>query len=174
LLETFVLFPVDLLVVQTRSPYVERDLDLLSQMPFAWLSMTIETNDDRTRRALTPAAPSIEGRLQAMRTARAMGIKVQAAVSPVLPHDCTVFADLLAGVCDRAVVDTFVSGDGAGGRRTARRPLPRQFGAAGLGDWRDEREARRLYEELRRRLVMGAVGWSAAGFNGLAERAQEE
>src|SRR5712692_1112105 len=36
---------LDLLVVQTRSPLAERDLPLMLQIPYAWLSITIETND---------------------------------------------------------------------------------------------------------------------------------
>lgn len=75
--------PVGLLVVQTRSPLVTRDYDLLAQMPFAWLFMTVETNDDGVRKALTPTCPSIERRVDAMRLARVRGIHVQAAISPV-------------------------------------------------------------------------------------------
>src|SRR5438093_354117 len=52
LLDVFGRRPIGRLVVQTRSPLVERDLDLLASMPFAWLSMTVETDDDRVRRAL--------------------------------------------------------------------------------------------------------------------------
>ncbi len=36
---------LDLLVVQTRSPLAERDLSLLKQIPYAWLSVTIETDE---------------------------------------------------------------------------------------------------------------------------------
>ena len=86
ILEVFCELPVGLLLLQTRSPLVERDLDLLAELPFAWLSMTVETDDDEVRRALTPTCPSIERRFAAMRRARALGIAVQAAVSPVLPH----------------------------------------------------------------------------------------
>jgi len=71
--------PVGLLVVQTRSPLVEKDFDMLEQLPCAWLSMTVETDDDTVRRALTPTCPSIERRLMTMRRARERGIKVQAA-----------------------------------------------------------------------------------------------
>ena len=159
--------PVGVLVVQTRSPLVERDYDLLAGMPFAWLSMTVETDDDAVRRALTPTCPSIERRLAAMRRARERGIRVQAAVSPVLPQDAERFSDLLAGVVDRVVVDTFL-GDGAGGKRSARRPLPARFAELGYGDWRDRSAAERLYELLQSRLGADRVGWSQDGFNALA------
>jgi DNA repair photolyase len=47
LLELFARYDdLDLLVVQTRSPLAARDLDLLARIPYAWLSLTIETDDD--------------------------------------------------------------------------------------------------------------------------------
>lgn len=167
LLEVFRDHPIALLVVQTRSPLVERDFDLLAQLPFAWLSMTVETDDDRVRRALTPACPGIPRRLATMRRAREAGIRVQAAVSPALPGDAARFAGLLAQAADRVVVDSF-AGDGAGGRRTARRPLPAQFAAAGHGDWRDQQGPRGLLAALRERLGPDRVVWSQEGFNSLA------
>jgi DNA repair photolyase len=167
LLEVFVEQPVALLVVQTRSPLVERDFDLLSRMPFAWLSMTVETDDDAVRRGLTPTCPSIERRLRTMRLARERGIRVQAAVSPALPHDSKRFADLLLGAADRVVVDTFF-GDGSNGKRTSRRPLPARFLELGLGDWRDLSAAERLLYELTQLMGTDRVGWSQEGFNHLA------
>lgn len=170
ILEVFQELPVALLVVQTRSPLVERDFDLLSRMPFAWLSMTVETDDDGVRRALTPACPSIDRRLKTMRLAREQGIPVQAAVSPALPHDSARFAALLAASADRVVVDTFF-GDGADGKRTNRRPLPRRFEDLGFGDWRDVSAAERLHQALLVRMGQARAGWSRDGFNDLAMNA---
>lgn len=170
ILETLRERPIGLLVVQTRSPLVERDYDVLAGLPFAWLSMTVETDDDDVRRALTPVCPSIERRLTAMRRARERGIKVQAAVSPALPGDPQRFATMLAGAADRVVVDTF-AGDGAGGKRTMRRPLPARYAELGWGDWRDDSAARRLFDALRARLGERRVFWSQEGFNALAVEA---
>ena len=166
-LEVFSAHPVGLLVVQTRSPLVERDYDLLAEMPFAWLSMTVETDDDSVRRALTPTCPSIERRFEALQRARERGIRVQATVSPTLPHRADRFVDRLAAVADRVVVDTFY-GDGADGERTSRRPLPALFRRSGYGDWRDNSAAERLYALLGERLGAERVGWSREGFNALA------
>jgi DNA repair photolyase len=166
-LEAFLEQPVALLVVQTRSPLVERDLDLLSRLPFAWLSMTVETDDDAVRKALTPTCPSIERRLRTMRLARERGIRVQAAVSPTLPHDHERFAAALEEAADRVVVDTFF-GDGSGGKRTGRRPLPLRFQELGFGDWRDMEAAERLHAALLERMGRERVGWSQEGFNDLA------
>jgi DNA repair photolyase len=162
--------PIGLLIVQTRSPLVERDFDLLAAMPFAWLSMTVETDDDSVRRALTPTCPSIERRLQSMRLAHERGINVQAAVSPTLPHDHDRFATLLVDAADRVVVDSFF-GDGSDGKRTNRRPLPQRFAELGFGDWRDVSAAQTLHGELTRRLGPNRVGWCRDGFNYLAAAA---
>ncbi|MEX2246282.1 MAG: radical SAM protein [Dehalococcoidia bacterium] len=158
--------PVGLLVVQTRSPLVERDFDLMAEMPFAWLSMTVETDDDAVRRALTPTCPAIHRRFEAMRRARQYGIRVQAAVSPLLPHEPERFAALLEGVADRVIVDTFF-GDGSDGARTRRRPLPRRYEELGWGDWRDTTAAEHLHGLLGARFGERA-GWSRDGFNALA------
>lgn len=169
ILEVFLEWPIGLLVVQTRAPLVERDFDLLSRMPFALLSMTVETNDDSVRRALTPTCPSIERRFEAMRQAREQGIRVQAAVSPVLPHEHDAFVELLCESADRVVVDTFF-GDGSNGKRTGRRPLPARFEELGFGDWRDISAAERLHQTLVQRLGAERAGWSQDGFNDLAMR----
>ncbi len=166
-LEVFAQRPIGLLVVQTRSPLVEKDFDILRRLPFAWLSMTVETDDDVVRRALTPTCPSIERRLTAMRRARELGINVQAAVSPMLPANVDRFAAILAESADFIVVDTFF-GDGANGKRTANRPLPIRFRELGLGDWRDTSSAQQLHAVLQERLGHERVGWSRDGFNALA------
>jgi DNA repair photolyase len=172
-LEVFREQPVALLVVQTRSPIVERDFDLLEEMPFVWLSITVETDDDSVRRALTPICPRIERRLATMRQARERGISVQAAISPALPHNAERFASLLNEAADRVIVDTFF-GDGSGGKRTRRRPLPRRFAALGYGDWRDIGSAQNLFAILTARLGEERVTWSREGFNALAEAARRE
>ncbi len=166
-LEVFAEHPVGLLVVQTRSPHVEKDFDILEQLPFAWLSMTMETDDDAVRRALTPTCPSIERRLITMQRARKQGIKVQAAVSPMLPANVDRFTAILAESADFIVVDTFF-GDGANGKRTDNRPLPIRFRELGFGDWRDVSHAQQLYAVLQERLGHERVGWSREGFNALA------
>lgn len=167
-LEVFAERPVGLLVVQTRSPHVEKDFDILERLPFAWLSMTVETNHDAVRRALTPTCPSIERRLMTMRRARERGIRVQAAVSPMLPANVQRFASILAECADRVIVDTFF-GDGSNGKRTGNRPLPQKFRELGFGDWRDTARAQELKTILEDRFGEELVGWSREGFNALAE-----
>jgi hypothetical protein len=102
-----------------------------------------------------------------MRAAREEGIKVQAAISPTLPHNTERFVELLSASADRVIVDTFL-GDGTNGRRTARRPLPRRFADLGYGNWRDDSAAEALHTSLVKCMGAENVGWSQAGFNSLA------
>lgn len=168
-------FPPALLVVQTRSPLVADDFERLAQLgDRAWLSFTLETDRDDVRKALTPRAPAIAQRIATIRAAQQAGLQVQVAASPCLPYSSVeTFADLLAELGDRVVVDTFVAGDGSGGRRTAATATADVYEAAAWGDWRGDDAARALYAALQQR-VGAAVGWSAAGFTALAHAARQD
>lgn len=177
-LEALALRPPGLLVIQTRSPLVARDFDLIRALgDGCWLSFTLETDVDEVRRALTPRCPSVDQRLQTLKDALAAGINVQVAVSPCLPFSSVdAFGALLlehgARRGGRVVVDTYASGDGGGGKRTARTPIPAAYAAHEWGEWRSEERARALYDWLRARIDERA-GWSQAGFTALARRVTE-
>ncbi|HWP35680.1 MAG TPA: radical SAM protein, partial [Thermodesulfobacteriota bacterium] len=135
-LEALVEFPPAHLTVQTRSPLVERDFDLLVRLgPRVRLSVTVETDDEAVRRALTPTSPPVARRLATLRRARALGIETQAAISPVLPCNPERFAALVAEVADRVYLDSLWVGDGARGARSAALGMPRRLRAIGRGDW---------------------------------------
>lgn len=169
-LEVFIRYRPGLLVVQTRSPIVEDDLDLIGDLgDCAWLSLTIETDDDAVRQALTPGVPRIARRRRTLEAAQAAGLQTQVTLSPYLPvREADAFAGWLARYAHRAVVDTFTSGDGSHGRRTARSRLPEAYAAAELGDWHSEEEARAFCHLLVEKMGAERVGWSEAGFNGLS------
>ncbi|GIK42150.1 MAG: hypothetical protein BroJett011_59830 [Chloroflexota bacterium] len=168
-LEVFNRYRPGLLVIQTRSPLVRRDFPLIAAFgAHAWLSLTIETDNDAIIRQLTPKVPSITARMKVAEQAKAAGLKVQVAISPLLPlTQPDYFADWLTAVADRVIVDTFVSGDGSQGRRTASTRIPVLWRKLGYGDWQDETTAQALYQLLLTRLGPERVGWSAAGFNSL-------
>ena len=174
-LEAFTTAAPGLLVVQTRSPLVERDFDLLAALgDRCWLSITFETDREDVRQALTPHCPSIARRLATIRAARAAGLNVQVAVSPCLPYSgLDAFGGLLLELGQRVVVDSYASGDGQGGTRTARTSIPDEYVRLGWGDWQAEEAARSLHIWLSKR--MGErVGWSRAGFTHLARRVTTE
>ncbi len=155
-----------LLVVQTRSPLVERDIDLLTRLGSrVWVSLTIETNRDDVRRQITPASPSIERRLMTLERLTAAGLKTQAAISPVLPCDAEGFAELIAPRASRVVVDTLWQGDGASGRRSAELGMPELLRRLGYESWLKEDAHIELLTALRQRMGAERVGFSQEGFN---------
>ena len=155
-----------LLVVQTRSPLVERDADLLAQLGNRlWLSLTIETNRDEVRRQITPASPSIERRLLTSERMKLAGVRVQVAISPMLPCDAKEFAELVAPRASRAVVDTLIHGDGAGGRRSTELGMPELLRSLGYANWLNADAHVPLLEALRERMGAQRVGFSQQGFN---------
>lgn len=154
-----------LLAVQTRAPQAARDFDKMAALgERCLLNMTIETDREDVRKFLTPHCASISLRLQTVRKAREAGVPTQITVSPCLPHSNTeAFGRLLLASCDRVVVDSFVSGDGSGGKRTARTAVPALFGAKEWEEWRSQEEALALYGWLRER-IGDKAGWSQEGF----------
>ena len=156
------------LVIQTRSPLVERDLDLLAHLgPRVTVSLTIETNREEVRRAITPTSPSIPRRLRTLARLGQAGIATQAALSPLLPCDPPAFADQIAAVTSRATVDTLIDGDGNAGRRSRALGMPAILTSLGYPEWFDNSPSREMLQLLRDRLGHEMVGFSTAGFNSL-------
>lgn len=167
-LEVFAKMPPGLLVVQTRSPLVLRDLDLLLALrPIVWVSLTLETDNDRVRRAFTPTSPPVAARIRTLRLLRQAGIRTQAAISPMLPNDPGAFAAALDDVCDRALVDTLFAGDGADGKRSEALGMRDLFERLGYGGWYGPDAHEPLVRALRSKLGPQRVAFSAEGFNTL-------
>lgn len=167
-LEVFLKHPPALLNLQTRSPIVEDDFPLIKEFgDRCWLNFTLETDLESVRKAVTPRCPPLAARTEALRGARDMGLNIQVTVSPCLPFSgVETFGELLLSLADRVVVDTYTTGDGMRGRRTANTAIPGIYVQEQWGDWRAEDAARSLYEWLRERIGERA-GWSQAGFAAL-------
>jgi DNA repair photolyase len=166
LLETMAELPPDFVLLQTRSPLVVRDMDLLRRLGSrVRVSLTIETDLESVRRRFTPKAPPLAARRRALAELLDAGIDVQIAVSPLLPHSDAFAADL-AQAAPRIVVDDFFHGDGAGGRRTEALGIRRLYEEAGEGDQYHPETARAFYDELRRHAESrgSAALWSRDGF----------
>ncbi len=154
------------LVIQTRSPMIERDIDLLVSLGSrAAVSFTIETNREDVRRQITPTSPSIARRLETLDQLTRAGLMTQAAISPLLPCDPLIFAGLIAPRAGRAVVDTLIDGDGAGGRRSAELGMPALLHSLGYQDWLGRDAHLPLLEALRSKMGIERVGFSQEGFN---------
>ena len=167
-IEAFVRHPPRRLVIQTRSPLIERDIDVIAQLgDRAIASITLETNDDAVRRAITPTSPSVARRLTTMRRLRAAGIYTQMAIAPMLPNHAQRFADLAAEVADRVIVDTYFDGDGANGRRSRALGIGALYERLGYAEWFRPGAERDLLAAMRTRLGGARVLFSRSGFTAM-------
>lgn len=73
------------LVIQTRSPLVTRDIDLLSQFEHVQVNMTVTTDDETVRKVFEPLCPSNGARLNAIRKVHESGINSCVTMTPLLP-----------------------------------------------------------------------------------------
>lgn len=73
------------LAVQTRSPIVVRDIDLLQQFGRARVGLSITTDSEEVRKRFEPRCSSIEQRLSAASALVDAGLRVNIGVSPMLP-----------------------------------------------------------------------------------------
>jgi DNA repair photolyase len=157
---------LDLLIVQTRSPLVERDLDIFQLFgEKIWLSLSLETDSEVVRKQFTPTSASVERRLETLEFFHSADVPTQVAISPLLPCDPGRFAELLKGCCRRALVDTFQEGDGSGGRRTERLGIFDQLQSLGYGEWARPDCYQELLRALRSTLGPERVFFSQDGFN---------
>ncbi len=82
------------LVIQTRSPFVTRDIDLFKEFEVIQVNMTVTTDSERVRRAFEPLCPSTRRRLDAIAEVGAAGVRTAITMTPLLPlEDPPSFAD---------------------------------------------------------------------------------
>jgi len=165
-LEAFTRHRVRRLLLQTRSPMVERDLDLIRNLGSTVIvSMTLETDDDSVRRAITPTSPSVARRLATCRRLRDAGIFVQIAIAPMMPHHTERLAELVHSCADRVIVDTYFDGDGSGGRRSRALGMGELYARLGYHGWFQPGVESDLIAALKSRLGSDRVLFSRDGFN---------
>jgi DNA repair photolyase len=154
------------ILLQTRSPMVERDIEVLQQLGGRLIaSITVETDDEAVRRAFTPTSPSIARRLECARRLREAGIFTQIAISPMLPNNPGHFTSIVDEVADRVIIDTYFAGDGSGGRRSRRLGMAEMYERLGYHEWFQPGAEQELILEMRRQLSDDRVLFSRDGFN---------
>ena len=120
------------LVVQTRSPLVTRDIDLLRRFDQVCVNLSVTTDSEDIRRAFEPRNPPIPDRLQAARELADAGLPVAITMTPLLPIQAPQrFAQLVAETgAQRFVVDRFAATSGRfrAGTADAAAALSSQFG----------------------------------------------
>jgi DNA repair photolyase len=92
------------LVIQTRSPLVLRDVDILQAGKNVEVGFSIGTADDGIRTLFEPNAPPIPERLAALAGLHGLGIRTYAMIAPILPG-ADRLVELLAGTVDYVLVD---------------------------------------------------------------------
>ena len=101
------------LVIQTRSPDVVRDIDLLERLENGGgkvqVNMTVTTDDERLRTTFEPWCPSNRARLKAVAALTEAGVRTAVTITPVLRiADPEGFADALAATgCSRFIIQQF-------------------------------------------------------------------
>lgn len=137
------------LTVQTRSPLVARDLDLLKRYERVRLNMSITTDCDEIRKRFEPKCASIDRRFEALEQAVSKGLKVSVCVSPMLPlADPAAFAKRIAALKPHAVATCYFHRSDRPFTSTTRDPA---FELAKEIGW-NEREFAKVEAELRRHI----------------------
>ena len=97
------------LVVQTRSPLVVRDIDLLRRFEQVCVNFSITTDSEAVRRTFEPRNPPIVDRLDAAREVADAGIPVAITMTPLLPvENPMLFARRVAeSGASRFIVESF-------------------------------------------------------------------
>jgi DNA repair photolyase len=91
-------------VIQTRSPLVLRDMDIIRNARDFEVGLTVTTADDEIRKLFEPDTPPIEDRIAALDTLHSAGIRTYAMIAPVLPG-AEGLAALLSGKVDYVIID---------------------------------------------------------------------
>ena len=90
--------------IQTKSPLVLRDIDLVRKFKEIEVGFTITTADENIRRIFEPSSPPIEERIKALEKLHSAGIETFAMIAPLLPG-AEGLAAQLNGKVDHVLVD---------------------------------------------------------------------
>lgn len=88
--------------VQTKSPLILRDLDILTKSNTIDVVISITTANDMIRRVFEPHAPSIPDRLKALTTLHESKVPTSAMIAPLLPYSEELLPQL------RDIVDVII------------------------------------------------------------------
>jgi len=72
--------------IQTKSPLVTRDIDVLKRLNNVSVGFTVTTLDDMVSRFLEVMAPPVSSRIEALKELHEAGISTYAFIGPILPY----------------------------------------------------------------------------------------
>jgi len=90
--------------VQTKSPLVLRDIELLRKYDDIEVGVTITTADENIRDIFEPNLPPIRQRIETLHRLHSMGIKTFAMIAPILPKARSLVPQL-KGKTDHVLID---------------------------------------------------------------------
>jgi DNA repair photolyase len=90
--------------IQTRSPLVLRDMDIIREAKDFEVGFTVTTADDETRRLFEPSAPSINDRIETLDEFHLAGVRTYAMIAPILPS-AEKLPEMLAEKIDYVIID---------------------------------------------------------------------
>jgi DNA repair photolyase len=90
--------------IQTKSPLVLRDIELLGKFKGLEVTLSIATANENIRRLFEPNSPSLGERIEALQKMRSEGVKTSAMIAPMLPG-AEGLALQLRGIVDHVVID---------------------------------------------------------------------
>jgi len=92
------------ITIQTKSPLVERDLELLKGFDDIEVGLTITTADGGIRKIFEPNCPSIKDRIEILEKLHSAGLKTYAMIAPLLPG-AEGLVRQLSGKVDHVLID---------------------------------------------------------------------
>lgn len=75
-----------IIAIQTKSPLVAKDIDVLKRLKDVSIGFTVTTLDDKVSRFMEVMAPPVSSRIRALKELHDAGISTYAFVGPILPH----------------------------------------------------------------------------------------
>lgn len=92
--------------ILTRSPLVERDMDILTTCLEVSVGFSIGTDDEHVLRLLEPHSPSVKSRVAALKKLHDAGLTTWAFIAPMLPMDPRRLHEMVAPHVDSVMMDT--------------------------------------------------------------------
>lgn len=105
-----------ILVIQTRSPIITRDIDILQRFKHLRINMSVPTGSESVRKDFEPRSPSIQARLNAVKAIKqsidplkGYVPKLSITITPLLPTLSTDMAAFINNlqIADRVVIQEF-------------------------------------------------------------------
>jgi len=91
--------------ILTRSPLCLRDINLFRQFKKIEVGFSITTHDENIKKIFEPRSPSIQSRIEALRTLHQENIETYAFIGPMLPLDPQKMVAMLEGLIDEVLID---------------------------------------------------------------------